>query len=117
MECFVDDGTVHTSAEQCHVNELARVLKQLWRNNATIKMKKCVWGTDEAVLLGHKICCGRGVLPEDRKIADMSAIKKINTMGDLKSLLGSSVYLSEFNKDFADLPGNLLDLVTQCKSA
>ena len=73
------------------VNELARVLTQLWRNNVTIKMKKCVWGTDEAVLLGHKICCGRGVLPNDRKIADMLAIKKINTVGDLRSLLGSSV--------------------------
>ena len=37
---IVDDGVIHTTLEQDHLEETARVLKhaQLWRNNATIKL-------------------------------------------------------------------------------
>ncbi len=115
-EVFVDDGTVHTDDTQDHVNELARVLKQLWRNNVTIKMKKCIWGTDEAKLLGHRILCGVGVEPDIDKVVHILGLKKINTIGELRSLLGSTVYLSGFIKDYADLTGPLYDLLSQYKS-
>ena len=117
VECFVDDGTVHTNPTQNHTDELARVLKQLWRNNITIKMKKCIWGTDEAHLLGHVVECGKGIKPDERKVHDILAMKKIPTIGVLRSLMGSSVYMSEFVMDYAELTGPLYDLLSAYKSS
>ena len=52
---FIDDGAVHTTKHQNHVDALARVLTKLADNNVTIRMAKCMWGTDEGKLLGHQI--------------------------------------------------------------
>ena len=74
VEMFVDDGTIHTTDEQDHIDEVARCLKQLMIHDITIKMAKCIWGTDEANLIGHEVKCGEGIRADTGKIADLLAV-------------------------------------------
>ena len=101
VQMFVDDGTIHTSDDQDHINEVARCLKQLMIHDITIKMAKCIWGTDEATLIGHVVKCGEGIKSDTNKIADLLAVSHLPTIGDLKAFLGSCVYLNRFIKDYA----------------
>ena len=89
VEMFVDDGTIHTTDEQDHINEVARCLKQLMIHDITIKMAKCIWGTDEADLIGHIVKCGEGIRPDTKKINDLLAMDYLHTIGDLKAFLWS----------------------------
>ena len=68
VEMFVDDGTIHTTEMQDHINEVARCLKQLMMHDITIKMAKCIWGTDEANLIGHIVRCGEGISADTKKV-------------------------------------------------
>ena len=110
VDIFVDDGTIHTQAHQNHVNEVFRVLMQLRRNNVTIKLKKCIWGTDEATLIGHEVRCGVGISPDREKVKDMLAMTRLGSIGELKSFNGSTVYMSRFIKDYAELTEPLYEL-------
>ena len=55
----------------------------------TIKMAKCIWGTDEADLIGHTVKCGEGIRPDTKKINDLLAVDYLHTIGDLKAFLWS----------------------------
>ena len=70
VEMFVDDGTIHTTDEQDHVDEIARCLKQLMWHDITVKIAKCTWGTDEASLIGNGVRCGQGVMASKAKVED-----------------------------------------------
>ena len=51
VEMCVDDGTIHTRNNQNHVDGTSRCLKQLMWHDIIIKIAKCTWGTDEAMLI------------------------------------------------------------------
>ena len=108
---FVDDGAVHTTKQQSHVDALARVLSQLAENNVTIKMEKCTWGTDEGKLLGHQVRLGDGLRADIDKVEAMATLE-LTDKQTLKSFLGSAVYLSKFVKDYAELTEPLYILET-----
>ena len=95
---------------------MTRVLKQLWRNNVTVKLRKCIWGTDEAKLLGHFVQCGKGVQADDEKVQAIAAMERLPTIATLRSFLGSCVYLSRYIKDFAELTGSLYSLEATYKT-
>ena len=92
----MDEGTIHTTPLQDHIDATARVLKQLARNNVTVKLRKCQWATDEAKLIGHVVKCGEGFTVDPGKFEDMRAIKRLNTIGELKSFNGYTVYMHRF---------------------
>ena len=113
---FVDDGTIHTTDEQDHINEVARCLKQLMIHDITIKMAKCIWGTDEADLIGHIVKCGEGIRPDTKKINDLLAVDYLHTIGDLKAFLGSCVFINRFIKDYAMITESLYALEARYKT-
>ena len=107
---FVDDGTIHTKANQNYVDETARCLKQLMWHAISIELAKCTWGTDEANLIGREVRCVQGIRVDTGKVADLLAISHLEPIGDLKSFLGACVYLRRFIKDCAMIPSPLYAL-------
>ena len=71
---YIDDGCTWTRKGGDHLEDLARVLKLLKIANAALKMKKCLWCTDEAKLCGFEVRCGRGLSADLDKVSAMAAI-------------------------------------------
>jgi len=113
-QVYIDDISIW-STDNDHLDDLLRVMKVLKKNNVTLKLKKCVWCTDEAKLCGFEVRCGDGISADLEKVAGIAAITSLPDLGSLKSFLGSCVYLSRFIKDFATLTAPLYELEKQYK--
>ena len=120
VTAYCDDGCAWTGEEPfCegmhHLEELTRVMKKVKASGAQLKMKKCLWCTDEGMLLGHDVRCGDGVSADIEKVEAIAAITELTTAAHLGSFLGSSVYLARFVKDYASLTAPLYALSAQYK--
>ena len=114
-QIYSDDGTVF-SCENDHLDDLTRVLKLLLLNNVTLKLKKCIWCTDQARMFGFDVRCGVGVAADITKVTAIGAMKTLDTVAALKSFLGSCVYLSRFIKDYAKVSAPLYALEATLRS-
>ena len=115
VTAYCDDGCTWTTAGEDHLEALCRVLKRIKVSGAQLKLKKCVWCTDEGKFLGHDVKCGTGVSADIDKVAALAAITELTTAAHLGSFLGSSVYLARFVKDYASLTAPLYELSAKYK--
>ena len=87
---YIDDGCTWTTKGGDHLEDLARVLKLLKIANATLKLKKCMWCTDEAKLCGLEVRCGRGLSADLDKISAMAAITSLPQVKVLKNFAAAA---------------------------
>jgi transposase InsO family protein len=99
---FVDDGLVYSNAKEDHVDDIAKVLKRLIANNMSLKPSKCIWGTEELPILGHKVVAGKGIMPDPDKVAAVIKMSKPQTSDMLRKFLGMTGYLSKFIPHYAE---------------
>ncbi len=111
---YVDDVVVFSNSWVEHLNDLRRVISCLGAAGLTLKMKKCVFGRQHLVYLGHRIGNGTLAVPELR-IKALAEFARPKTKKQLRSLLGSFSYYRQFVPGFASC-SSLLTPATSLKS-
>ena len=92
-----------------HLQHLKDVLQILDKIGIKAKAKKCYFGMEECIYLGHRV--GRGKIKlEEAKVATIRAFKRPKTKRDVRAFLGLTGYYRRFIPRFADLTANLSDL-------
>ena len=100
---YVDDCACFSASFEAHVDHLGAIFERLDCANISIKISKCVWGTDTLPLLGHLIVAGQGTKPDPAKCLALSKAALPETTGQIKSFLGACGYYRKFIPNFAVL--------------
>ena len=98
--CYMDDASVGSMSPEQHLEDLKIVLKRLREAGAKLKFSKCVWGTDEATVLGHKVT-PQGILPSDEHVRAIRQLNEPTNGTELLRFLGLMNFFGSFIQDFA----------------
>ena len=98
---YIDDCACFSVDFEEHVDHLGLIFERLDCANISIKISKCVWGTDTLPLLGHLIVAGEGVRPDPMKVDALARAAVPETTGQIKSFLAACSYYRKFIPHFA----------------
>ena len=99
----------HDGGVQRHIVHVERVLNILEDANLRVHPKKCEFGRDELVFLGHKVSAA-GLQPEDCKVLAVANMQPPCTVREVRSFLGFLGYYRRFVKGFSILARPLYEL-------
>ena len=92
---YIDDVAIHSETWEDHLKQLKIVLERLRAANLTAKPKKCRFGMDEALYLGHVIGGGR-VKPKLSKVQAVQNYPVPTNKSDIRSFLKIVRYYRKF---------------------
>ena len=100
---YIDDCACFSTDFETHVGHLGAIFERLDCANISIKIPKCIWGTDTLPLLGHLIVTGKlgGVQTDPKKVEALAKAAVPETTGQIKSFLGACSYYRKFIPNFA----------------
>ena len=98
---YFDDIVVYTDGPfEQHIKDLERVLVRLREHHLRAKLKKCHFGYDEIVFVGHLVRHGT-IRPDPSKVDAIKQIPIPTDVTQLKSFLGLVNYYRKFIPQFA----------------
>ena len=106
---YIDNIIVHSKLWTDHPGHVREVLQRIKEAGLTVKARKCQFGTDSCVYLGHKVGNGT-VRPEDAKIASIKALTQPEMKKDVRTFLGITGYYRRFIPNYASVAAPLTDL-------
>ena len=102
---YLNDIIVYSRTFDSHLDSLRRVIKRLREHGVKLKPRKCNMFRQEVNFLG------RIIYPEGYKL-DPESIKPIlQTVGDVRRLLGLLGYYRRYIKNFSSITKPLYDLL------
>ena len=107
---YLDDIVIHSGTWEEHIAQLEEVFTRLKGANLTIKLKKCVFASDNCTYLGYKIGQG-GVRPEEGKIKAVNEMSRPQTKKQIRTFLGMTGYYRRFVRDYATITAPLTELI------
>ena len=111
MRVFVDDGCVYSKDEKNHINDLTRVFVRLAANHVALKPVKCIFGTDNIILLGHEVLARKGIRPDPDKVKAILTLELPPTVDALHNFVGATSWVSKFIPEYAELVKPLRDII------
>ena len=112
---YLDDFLVFSRTLEEHQRHLESLLRRLRLNGLFLNKKKCVFGRNKIVYLGHEIS-SKGLRPLQEKVELYTLIKPPNNVKELRSLLGIVNYYREHCKNFAEVVAPLNKLLSESPS-
>ena len=106
---YLDDVIIHSTCWEDHVRHVRDVLQKLRRAGLTIKPKKCQFGMNSCLYLGHVVGNGE-VRPEKAKLQAVEEFPTPTTKKQVRAFLGLTGYYRKFIPDFAEVAAPLTDL-------
>jgi hypothetical protein len=97
---YIDDVIVHTATVKEHAIALRQVLARLERANLYVGLDKMQLFQTSAAVLGFRVSDGK-IFPDQAKVRALHEYPEPETLGQVKSFIGSVQWLSHF------LPANL----------
>ena len=111
VKVFVDDGCCYSTRKQDHVDDLKKVFTRLAANHIALKPVKCLFGTQEIVLLGHEVVAKIGIRPEREKVKAILEMTLPQTCDALHGFVGATSWVSKHIPEYAALVKPLRDIV------
>jgi hypothetical protein len=111
VRVFVDDGCVYSKDEKNHINDLTRVFVRLAANHVALKPVKCIFGTDNIILLGHEVLARKGIRPDPDKVKAILTLELPPTVDALHNFVGATSWVSKFIPEYAELVKPLRDII------
>ena len=101
--CFLEDIiVVSRGSKEDHLKLVYKCLKKLDEDNLRIKLPKCHFAKTEIEWLGHKFSQS-GIAPLESKTAAIASLSAPNNLKQLRSFLGSVLYLGKFIPNLSQL--------------
>lgn len=109
---YLDDTLVFTGSFDEHVEAVRKVLQRLKSYGVKLKPRKCELFKKEVRYLG-RIVSAEGSCMDPADTVAVTALKeqKLNTVGDLRRILGLLSYYRQYIKDFSRIASPLYDLL------
>ncbi|MBW0563380.1 hypothetical protein O181_103095 [Austropuccinia psidii MF-1] len=112
MVVYIDDIIIYSETWEDHVQYIDRVLSKCTPINLKISLKKCNFGQQELLALGHKV----SVLSQEidqNKVAAVLQKPVPKRMKEMQSFLGFASYYRNHIKNFAHITSSLYKLCSK----
>ncbi|MBW0481214.1 hypothetical protein O181_020929 [Austropuccinia psidii MF-1] len=109
---YIDDIIIYSETWEDHVQYRDRVLSKCTPINLKISLKKCNFGQQELLALGHKVL-GLTLEIDQNKVAAVLQKPVSRNIKEMQSFLGFSSYYRSHIKHFAHIPSSLYKLCSK----
>ncbi|MBW0571557.1 hypothetical protein O181_111272 [Austropuccinia psidii MF-1] len=112
MVVYIDDIIIYSETWEDHVKYIDRVLSKCTPINLKISLKKCNFGQQELLALGHKVS-GLSLEIDQNKVAAVLQKPVPKSIKEMKSFLGFASYYRNHIKNFAHITSSLYKLCSR----
>ncbi|MBW0522283.1 hypothetical protein O181_061998 [Austropuccinia psidii MF-1] len=106
MVVYIDDIIIYSETWEDHVQYIDVVLSKCTPINLKISLKKCNFGQQELLALGHKVS-GLRLSIDQNKVASVLLKPVQKNIKEMQSFLGFSGYYRNHIRNFAHIPSSL----------
>ncbi|MBW0534416.1 hypothetical protein O181_074131 [Austropuccinia psidii MF-1] len=112
MGVYIDDMIIYSETWEDHLKYIDRVLCKFTPINLEILLKKCNFGQQELLVLGHKVS-GLILAIDQNKVAAVMQKPVPKSIKEMQSLLGFASYYRKHIKSFAHITSSLYKLCSK----
>ncbi|MBW0467774.1 hypothetical protein O181_007489 [Austropuccinia psidii MF-1] len=112
MVVYIDDIIIYSEILEDHVNYIGRVLSKCTPINLKISLKKCNFGQEELLALGHKVS-GLSLAIDQNKVAAVLQKPLPKNIKEMQSFLGFASYYRNQIKHFSHITCSLYRLCSK----
>ncbi|MBW0582363.1 hypothetical protein O181_122078 [Austropuccinia psidii MF-1] len=112
MVVYIDDIIIYSETWEDHVQYIDRVLSKCTPINLKILLKKCNFGQQELLALGHKVS-GLTLEIDKNKVAEGLQKPVPKSIKGMQSFLGFASYYRSHIKNFAHITSSLYELCSK----
>ncbi|MBW0551520.1 hypothetical protein O181_091235 [Austropuccinia psidii MF-1] len=112
MVVYIDDIIIYSETWEDHVQYIDRVLSKCTPINLKISLKKCNFGQQELLALGHKVS-GLSLAIDQNKLAAVLQKPVPKNIKEMQSFLGFASYYRNHIKNFAHITSSLYKLCSK----
>ncbi|MBW0522585.1 hypothetical protein O181_062300 [Austropuccinia psidii MF-1] len=112
MVVYIDDIIIYSETWEDHVQYIDRVLSKFTPINLKISLKKCNFGQQELLALGHKVSV-LSLAIDQNKVAAVLQKPVPKSIKEIKSFLGLASYYRNHIKSFAHITSSLYKLCSK----
>ncbi|MBW0544418.1 hypothetical protein O181_084133 [Austropuccinia psidii MF-1] len=112
MVVYIDDIIIYSQTWEDHVQYIDRVLSKWIPINLKVSLKKCNFGQQELLALGHKVS-GLSLEIDQNKIAELRQKPVPRNIKEMQSFLGFASYYRKYIKTFAHITSSLYKLCSK----
>ncbi|MBW0532670.1 hypothetical protein O181_072385 [Austropuccinia psidii MF-1] len=112
MVVYIDDIIIYAETWEDHVQYIDRVLSKCKPINLKISLKKCDYGQQELLALGHKVSAFSLAIDQD-KVAKVLQNPVPKSIKEMQCFLGIYSYYRNHTKNFAHITSSLYKLCSK----
>ncbi|MBW0561921.1 hypothetical protein O181_101636, partial [Austropuccinia psidii MF-1] len=112
MVVYNDDIIIYSETWEDHVQSIDRVLSKCTPINLKISLRKCNFGQQELLALGHKVS-GLSLAIDQNKVAAVLQKPVPKSIKEMQSFLGFASYYRNHIKNFAHITSSLYKLCSK----
>ncbi|MBW0590105.1 hypothetical protein O181_129820 [Austropuccinia psidii MF-1] len=112
MVVYIDDIIIYSETWEDHVQYIDRVLSKCTPINLKISHKKCNFGQQELLALGHKVS-GLSLAIDQNKVAAVLQKPVPRNIKEMQSFLGFASYYRNHIKRFSHITSRLYELCSK----
>ncbi|MBW0573829.1 hypothetical protein O181_113544 [Austropuccinia psidii MF-1] len=112
MVVYIDDITIYSETWKDHVQYIERVISKCTPINLKISLKKCNFGQQELLALGHKVS-GLSLAIYQNKVAEVLQKRVPKSIKEMQSFFGFASYYRNHIKNFPHIPSSLYRLCSK----
>ncbi|MBW0517041.1 hypothetical protein O181_056756 [Austropuccinia psidii MF-1] len=112
MVVYINDIIIYSETWEDQLQYIDRVLSKCIPINLKISLKKCNFGQEELLALGHKVS-GLSLENDQNKVAAVLQNKVPRNIKEMQSFLGFASYYRNHNKTFAHITSSLYKLCSK----
>ncbi|MBW0521250.1 hypothetical protein O181_060965 [Austropuccinia psidii MF-1] len=112
MVVYIDDIIIYSETWEDHVQYIDRVLSKCTPINLKISLKKCNFGQQELLALGHNVS-GLSLEIDQNKVEEVLQKPVPNSIKEMQSFLGFASYYRNHIKNFAHITSSLYKLCSK----
>jgi hypothetical protein len=115
LKVFVDDVNIHSQTWEEHLTHLEVVITRLQEVNLKLNPRKCSFGAQQIVFLGH-VVTRQGSYPNPKKVQAVKDFPVPRSMTNVRAFLGLTGYYRNFVCGYAKIVIPLFDLTKKDQS-
>ncbi|MBW0495129.1 hypothetical protein O181_034844 [Austropuccinia psidii MF-1] len=112
MVVYIDEIMIYSETWEDHVQYIDRVLSKCTPINLKISLKKCNFGQQELLALGHKVP-GLSLAIEQNKVAEVLLNSVPKNIKKMQSFLGFASYYRNHIRSFSHITSSLYKLCSK----